>query len=75
MNKFNRGIEKFWLYVCIVYAVFLAYEYLYDEIQIANFYLLISIFPIIMYLFRRYMRIKMEKNLQKSNKAKKSNKK
>jgi len=75
MNKINKGIERFWLLVCIAYALFLVYEFIFDKTGIANFYLIFFILPIGMYLFRRQMRLRMEKNMQKSKREKKSTQK
>ena len=70
----HKKIEKFWLYVCILYAIFLIYEYIFDKIEIANFYLLAFSIPLIMYVFRRFMRKKNEKIEQMKKVNKKSRK-
>ena len=70
MEKFNRGLEKFWLYFSILVAVFCVYEFIVDDIQTAKFYLLFLIIPIVMYMLRRYIRIRMEKSNQNSKQDK-----
>jgi len=70
MEKFNRGLEKFWLYFSILVALFCVYEFIVDDIQTAKFYLLFLIIPIVMYLLRRYIRIRMEKTNQESKQNK-----
>jgi len=62
MDKFNRRLEKFWLYFTIVVAAFCVYEFVVDDVKTASYYLVFLIFPIIMYLVRRFIRKRMEKS-------------
>ena len=75
MNKFNKGLERFWLLFSIAVAIFCIYEFAIDEVATAKYYLIFLILPLIMYLFRRLIRIRMEKteanNLSNKSKNKK----
>lgn len=70
MEKFNRGLEKFWLYFSLLVAVFCVYEFIVDDVETAKFYLLFLLIPIVMYLLRRFIRIRMEKTNQESKQKK-----
>ena len=61
MHKFNKGLEKFWLYFTFVVAAFCVYEFIVDDVKTASYYLIFLVFPILMYLVRRYIRKRMEK--------------
>ena len=66
MNKFNKTLEKFWLFFTVLVAVFCVYEFMVDDVKTASYYLIFLIFPIAMYLMRRYIRKRMEKSNQDS---------
>ena len=72
MHKFNRGLEKFWLYFSIVVALFVVYSFLNDGVETGKYYLFFLPLPILMYVFRRFIRRKMEKSsLENKSKNKK----
>jgi hypothetical protein len=73
MQKFNRGLELFWLFFTIAVAIFCVYAFATDGATSGRYYLIFLILPLVMYLFRRFIRIKMEKNEvnNPSNKSKK----
>ncbi len=62
MDKFNRRLEKFWLYFTFVVLAFCIYEFIVDDVKTASYYLIFLIFPIMMYLVRRFIRKRMEKH-------------
>ena len=68
MEKFNRRLEKFWLYFTFMVAVFCVYEFFVDDVKTASYYLIFLIFPIAMYLLRRFIRKRMEKVYNSNNK-------
>lgn len=75
MQKVNLYIERFWLIIIVLVAVFCVYEFIVDGPQVAKWYLLFLILPIFMWLFRRTLRIRMDKHIAKqkelNNKKKK----
>jgi len=75
MQKFNRGLELFWLFFTIAVAVFCIYAFVSDGVTSGKYYLIFLILPFAMYLFRRFIRIRMEKsevnNLSNKSKNKK----
>jgi hypothetical protein len=74
MQKFNRGLELFWLFFTISVALFCVYAFATDGVTSGKYYLIFLILPLIMYLFRRFIRIKMEKS-ETNNPSNKSKKK
>lgn len=74
MQKFNRGLELFWLFFTIAVAIFCVYAFATDGAKSGKFYLLFLVLPLAMYLFRRFIRIRMEKT-DSNNSTNKSNKK
>ena len=62
MQKFNRGLELFWLFFTIVVAIYCVYAFASDGVTSGKYYLVFLILPLMMYLFRRYIRIRMEKS-------------
>lgn len=75
MNKFNKGLERFWLLFSIAVAIFCIYEFAIDEVVTAKYYLIFLVLPILMYLFRRFIRIKMEKSSKEREANNQNNKK
>jgi hypothetical protein len=75
MQKFNRGLELFWLFFTIVVAIICVYSFAKDGVTSGKYYLIFLILPLVMYLFRRLIRIRMEKteanNLSNKSKYKK----
>lgn len=61
MQKFNRGLELFWLFFTIIVAIFCIYAFATDGVTSGKYYLLFLILPLMMYLFRRFVRKRMEK--------------
>lgn len=66
-NKINLQLERFWLLITVLVFFFCVFEYFADGIQVAKYYLIFLILPISMYLFRRFLRTRMEKNEAKKN--------
>lgn len=75
MQKFNRGLELFWLFFTIVVAIYCIYAFAMDGVTSGKYYLVFLILPFAMYLFRRFIRIRMEKNEAKNSSNKSKNKK
>ncbi|MGB1039331.1 MAG: hypothetical protein ACPGVD_00495 [Flavobacteriales bacterium] len=70
MHKFNKRLEKFWLYFTFVVAAFCIYEFIVDDVKTASYYLVFLAFPIVMYLVRRGIRMRMEKTDNESKQKK-----
>ena len=62
MQKFNRGLELFWLFFTIIVAIFCVYAFVTDGVTSGKYYLIFLILPLLMYLFRKFIRIRMEKS-------------
>lgn len=75
MQKFNRGLELFWLFFSIAVAIFCIYSFATGGTKSGKYYLIFLILPIAMYLFRRFVRIKMEKTDSNNSANKEKNKK
>ncbi|MEN8927678.1 MAG: hypothetical protein ABF258_08910 [Flavobacteriales bacterium] len=60
MQKLNKGLELFWLFFTILVAIFCIYSFATDGVASGKYYLIFLILPLAMYLFRRYIRIRME---------------
>ncbi len=75
MQKFNRGLELFWLFFTIAVAIFCVYAFATDGANSGKYYLIFLILPLMMYLFRRYIRIRMEKSESNNPVNKTKNKK
>jgi Sec-independent protein secretion pathway component TatC len=74
-NKINIYLERFWLFAVFLTFAFCVYEYFVDGIDVAKFYLLVMILPILMWQFRRFIRKRMEKTeAEKAKVAKKKTK-
>lgn len=61
MHKTNLYLERFWLVVTILVFFFCIYEFIVDGSQIGKWYLVALIIPILMYLFRRFLRKRQDK--------------
>ena len=76
MYKVNKFMERFWLIMAIVFALWVTYMYFTekDEDGILLYYIAVPI-CLAFYFVRRMMRIKMEKYIAEEKAAKKSGKK
>lgn len=61
-NNINIQLERFWLLISFLVFCFCIFEYFADGIEVAKFYLLATVLPLAMWVFRRFMRKKLEKN-------------
>ena len=75
MQKFNRGLELFWLFFTIAVAIFCIYAFAKDGVTSGKYYLVFLVLPLAMYLFRRFIRIRMEKTEENKSSNKSKNKK
>lgn len=73
-NKINLQLERFWLLITVLVFCFCIFEYFADGIEVAKFYLLAMILPIAMWMFRRFLRVRFEKNEAKKNEQSTKNK-
>ncbi len=71
MQKVNLYIERFWLVIIVLVALFCVYEFIIDGPQVAKWYLLFLILPIFMWLFRRALRKRMDKQIAQQQASKK----
>lgn len=71
MQKFNLYLERFWFIVIFLVAIFCVYEFIVDGVETGKWYLVALVIPIIMWLVRRGIRVRMEKYEQEmQNKSK-----
>lgn len=75
-NKINLQLERFWLLITFLVFCFCVFEYFADGIEVAKFYLLAMALPLMMWVFRRFLRKKFEKIEERKNEqsAKNNNK-
>ena len=70
-RKYYIILEKFWLVMTFLVAAFCIYEFIVDPPYVAKWYLIALLIPLAMYLFRRFMRIRLEKHLEEAENQKK----
>jgi hypothetical protein len=73
-SKINLQLERFWLLISFFVFCFCIYEFFIDGINVAKFYLLATILPLVMWMFRRFLRRKFEKNEAKKKEQATKNK-
>lgn len=70
MLKYYIILEKFWLVMSVLVAGFCVYEFVVDPPHVAKWYLIALLIPMAMYLFRRFLRLRFEKQLDQAKNKK-----
>ena len=70
MEKMNRFLEVFWAGLTVITLIMALYLFVQDGWEQSKFMLMIPLLPAAMWIMRRSLRIRLEKNQKEARKKK-----